>query len=227
MNWMRSFFKVFHTSRCVFSVLLFAQELRNEERHSRLFGRGGGGTWFPVNLEPCRWGILLGTIRRWCRLSFVSFFFFATSVDVRDFSVRITWRETQWPRVEWIIYFLKRYTSFFFSSFPFLNASYEGCSVCRHRCTYSRWKKSLYMGEEKKIDNATIENGERYKRNFLIECYFKRMKWTLNIILEYISNIFNSYKNIKAFQMKIRTLSNFIKRYNGFFYIYFIIIYKK
>lgn len=101
------------------------------------------------------------------------------------------------------------------------------CSVCRHRCTYSRWKKSLYMGEEKKIDNATIENGERYKRNFLIECYFKRMKWTLNIILEYISNIFNSYKNIKAFQMKIRTLANFIKRYNGFFYIYSIIIYKK
>lgn len=46
---MRSFFKVFHTSRCVFSVLLFAQELRNEERHSRLFGRGGGGTWWISN----------------------------------------------------------------------------------------------------------------------------------------------------------------------------------
>lgn len=153
MNWMRSFFKVFHTSRCVFSVLLFAQELRNEERHSRLFGRGGGGTWFPVNLEPCRWGILLGTIRRWCRLSFVSFFFFATSVDVRDFSVRITWRETQWPRVEWIIYFLKRYTSFFFSSFPFLNASYEGYVPFadtdvrtvggRNLCTWGRKKRSI------------------------------------------------------------------------------------
>lgn len=85
-------------------------------------------------------------------LSFL-FFFFATSVDVRDFSVRITWRETQWPRVEWIIYFLKRYTSFFFSSFPFLNASYEGYVPFadtdvrtvggRNLCTWGRKKRSI------------------------------------------------------------------------------------
>lgn len=152
---MRSFFKVFHTSRCVFSVLLFAQELRNEERHSRLFGRGGGGTWFPVNLEPCRWGILLGTIRRWCRLSFVSFFFFRDIGRCTRFfrSHYVTWNTMATCRMN-NIFSETIYILFFFFFSISQCVIRRICSVCRHRCTYSRWKKSLYMGEEKKIDNG-------------------------------------------------------------------------
>lgn len=152
MNWMRSFFKVFHTSRCVFSVLLFAQELRNEERHSRLFGREEveepGFRWISNRVvgEESYLGTLMPTFFRFF------FSFFATSADVRDFSVRITWRETQWPRVEWVIYFLKRYTSFFFfsSSFPFLNASYEGYVPFADTDVQSVEEISL-VREEKKI----------------------------------------------------------------------------
>lgn len=219
MNWMRSFFNVFHTSQRVCFRCYYLPKNYETRRDSRLFGRGGGGTRFPVDLEPRRWGILLGAIR-WCRLSFVSFFFFFFR-DIgrctRFFRSRyVTWNTMATCRMSNTLFETIRILFFL----PFLDASYEGY-VFRLRMQIQMYVKSVkkifvdWKEEKKKgliTQRSKIVNFSSDIRGiFLMECHFKRMKWTfkffffsifLNIILEYISNIFNPYKNIKAFQVK-------------------------
>ena len=115
----RGFFKVFHTCQCIFSVLLFAQELRNGQRHARLPRKGAKEekkeeTCFPVEL------LSPGDMRRWtledlkALAAWVGFLFRFRDVT-RFFRSRYVTRDTM-PRVEWVTHFSETipFFSFFF-----------------------------------------------------------------------------------------------------------------
>lgn len=189
MNWMRSFFKVFHTSRCVFSVLLFAQELRNEERHSRLFGREEveepGFRWISNRVvgEESYLGTLMPTFFRF-------FFFFFRDIGrcTRFFrSHYVTWNTMATCRMSNI---LSETIHILFFLFFFFSISQRVirriCSVCRHRCTVGR--RNLFSIWGGKKDRKMMSFSKDIKGIFWWNVILR--EW--NVLLNF-ANFFFSY----------------------------------
>lgn len=138
---MPSFSKVFHTCQCVFSVLLFAQELQNGERHSlpRKERKKPAFRW----ISTTRIGELEKSTN--FQLALTLFRLREIARYMRFFrSHYVTWNTM--ARVEWVIRFLKQNRAFFLLSLHFSMRHAASATFCLQTLepdTYSTKRKGV------------------------------------------------------------------------------------